>query len=609
MGSSLRFRLLGIFLVTLVLGWHFLRIGSPEGLEARKLAAEMYTKAESATMPVALSVTDEGKVSESDSSEKPAEDVKLRMSLEKIGKADMMKAKGVPTGAQAPESAAPPKNAPPVDVEAEDPSKTSTESGVSEADGPVKAKEATTSPINPVVTETSAEQAEKSKKEREKAIEKEKEDRKAHFVQAHDKKRDETTKEFATNPALRKRLNVTLEDIGIVMRTGDDIKHRLAGPLHTWASERTHDNLVIYSDLVGEFEGWKLHDAIEPWVDRPAIRDTASAKYWRETKQKKQQEKAGADLPTAAATKAKRFNGWNLDALKFVSSVQLGYHELRQKRDFKWYVFVDDDAYYHLSTLAKLLSNLDYEDEFYVGGVSYFGIAFAHGGAGAVASAGAMKKRFVDHAATVEAFHDIGATAQYGDTNLARAFEAIDIHYDHAFRESFNGENPFGRAIGHDLVCQHVVTFHHLPLEFFPHFHDRVKMFEELTYIKVLSALSDENRPVTDLWRKEDWTFNLDAKDVGKASEAANLRDNNWAYSVNQRYDGMLDARACGEMCRDSDKCVAWTYISDERTCSMSEWFRLGHRRAGSTSGIDGMHLAGWVDHCTPWWPRIPISQ
>ncbi|CCG85135.1 Predicted protein [Taphrina deformans PYCC 5710] len=474
------------------------------------------------------------------------------------------------------------------------------ESGEKKDKGTDEVKDATQKAEEPEKPhkKTEAEMTEKEKEEEKKRKEKAAERRKHELEQKHNHMRDEKLKQFKADPEMQARFKVTPEDIGVILRTGDNVKHRLSGPLSTWASNRTSENTVFFSDKESKFQGWRLQDAIKPWLDRPAIKDTDAAKFWREHNTAESVVKPPTD------GKKKRFDAWNLDALKFVSAAHLGYLQLREKRDFKWYIFADDDTYWHLPTLASLVSNLDYEDEYYMGGVSYFGIPFAHGGAGAVASAAAMKTRFVDHADTIVQYHDIGATAQYGDTNLARAFEAVDIFFDHSFRDMFNSESPFQRGLDRGLICQHVVTYHHLHVDYFPKLHERIKDLPVLTYMKVMSLASAEDKPITEYWRKHDWSYNLDIKDTGVAKDAKEMRDNNWSFTVPPKHKDIIDAQSCQEMCRDHRKCVAWTYIPDERTCLMSEWFRLGHTRKGCVSGVDAMQFTDWVEQCKPWWPQ-----
>lgn len=437
------------------------------------------------------------------------------------------------------------------------------------------------------------------KKQKEERDKKEKERlfdiRKDKLIRDHEYQRDETIKEMAKNATLRNSFKVTTDDIGIILRTGSQIEGRLLGPVSTWAMNRTAENMVIFSDQPSRFMNYIVQDAIAPWADRPKIAGTEAVKYWRK-------------LSEATKHNQKReFSGWQLDALKFVSSVHLGYNQLRKHQDFKWYAFVDDDTYYHLPTLAALLSNLDYTDEFYTGGVSYFGIAFAHGGSGSIASAGAMKKRFVDNADTVVEYHDIGATAQYGDTNLARAFEAVDIWFDHSFRDSFNGDGPYHKPMGRDLLCQHAVTFHHLPVDFFPIYHEAVKDYDVLTYLDVATALAHLDKKasaLTDLWVKKDWTFNLHIEDTFTAAEAKDHRNDVWTYTVDQRHSDKMSSEKCQGTCQAEDNCIAWTYLPAEHTCAMSDWFRLGHQRNGVRSGINPLKLAQWSANCEPQWPK-----
>lgn len=447
-----------------------------------------------------------------------------------------------------------------------------------------------------IVEEPKVEPTEEQKKESEElakqAKEREFESRKNKLIRDHEFRRNETIRELSKNETLREMFRVTPEDLGIILRTGSQVQGRLMGPLTTWAVNRTRDNLVIYSDQASTYMGYTVQDAIAPWVERPQIAHTEAAKFWHKLGGKQKRE----------------FGGWQLDALKYVSSVHLGYNELRKHRDFKWYVFVDDDSYYHLPTLAMLLSNLDYTDEFYVGGVSYFGIAFAHGGSGSIASAGTMKKRFVDNEDTVVKYHDIGATAQYGDTNLARAFEAVDIWFDHSFTTNFNGDGPYQRWLGRDMLCQHAVTFHHLPLEFFPIYHEAVKDLPVVTYLDVVTALTHPNAQdssaMTDLLMKDDWTFNIHIEDVGTAVQAGNRRNDLWQYTVDKRHSDRLNPEKCQAACLADDNCIAWTYIASERTCAMSDWFKLGHSRSGSKSGMHVERLTQWSSSCLPQWPR-----
>ncbi|KAH8886303.1 hypothetical protein GQ53DRAFT_346151 [Thozetella sp. PMI_491] len=91
-------------------------------------------------------------------------------------------------------------------------------------------------------------------------------------------------------------------------------------------------------------------------------------------------------------TKSKE--GWRLDRFKFLPMLERAFREAAPQVD--WFVFIETDIYFFWDTLFRMLSQLDPNQEHFLGApaAGYGGLFFAYGGAGFVLSR-ALLSRFV----------------------------------------------------------------------------------------------------------------------------------------------------------------------------------------------------------------------
>ncbi|KAI6914620.1 glycosyltransferase family 31 protein [Hortaea werneckii] len=259
----------------------------------------------------------------------------------------------------------------------------------------------------------------------------------------------------------------------IVLRTGaTELDDRFA--VHLSTSLRCFPNYLIFSDLEEDYRGEHIIDAL---ADVSPIYQQTSADFelWRRLR-------AGGRSaldPSELAGSPDRFAnmggkadnpGWKLDKWKFLPMIN---RTLRERPDFKWYVFIEGDSFLLWSQLQQYLATLDPTDLIYAGSQMFIsGVLFAHGGSGFIVSQPAMQ-RVVDHyfvhKAEIEEFTD-GHWA--GDCVLGKAFTDSGVLFTNAWpaiQGDYPGLVPYARADGRSVPdeslrewCYPTITYHHM---------------------------------------------------------------------------------------------------------------------------------------------------
>ncbi|KAL1893338.1 hypothetical protein Sste5346_006516 [Sporothrix stenoceras] len=166
------------------------------------------------------------------------------------------------------------------------------------------------------------------------------------------------------------------------------------------------------------------------------------------------------DGDDALALSLSRQFGWELDAMKFISSLELAYHTFPDK---KWYILADDDTYLVRPALRKFLGQFHSDCEHYLGNaVGGWEGRFGHGGSSIMLSQGAMRRLFFDHPRTATEAHRTALTTGMGDSLLANTLMKVGIYIAEEHSPLFNGETPETTKIRPDRFCLPVLTFHSL---------------------------------------------------------------------------------------------------------------------------------------------------
>lgn len=448
--------------------------------------------------------------------------------------------------------------------------------------------------LNAKITDlTPEQQKEKDEKER-KQLQKQKEDQQRERrwkLEAQRKEQKDKVLFRLSQPHesdYRKELTVSDDDIGVIVRTGYDVQHRLEGPLCTFLRGR-ENHTFLASDVESTWDGHKLHDSIGRLGLRPSILSSDKYKLYEKLK-------ARAGAVKVADEKYdynnKETEGWSLDGLKFVSSIEIGYDSLGA--NYKWYLILDDDTYVHYPSLKTILSSHDYRDNLFLGmgGWVMGGLPYAHGGAGIVVSQAAMAARFTEHAESLGGIHDRAVTTRFGDYLFSIAMDEIGITVDNTYRPSFHEHEPARERISKDDICKPAITYHHLAISVMKQIEAKFgdAPFSHLDMRKFLQQDSD-------LHRREGWSYNLERDDN---KDDPKVRADLTRINMDDRHKDWMNADRCAHMCIEmTGNCIAWTYIEEgEKSCVLSDFFRMGYARSGMVSGVNKEVMDSWLDGC-----------
>ncbi|ERS97522.1 hypothetical protein HMPREF1624_05691 [Sporothrix schenckii ATCC 58251] len=275
----------------------------------------------------------------------------------------------------------------------------------------------------------------------------------------------------------------------------------------------------------------------------------------------------------AAMALSKKF-GWELDALKFISSLELAY---RRFPDKKWYVLADDDTYLVRPALRQFLGQFHPACEHYLGnGVGGWEGRFAHGGSSIFLSHGALRRLFDGHPAIVTAAHTTALTTGMGDSLLSNTLMKVGLYVAEEHSVLFNGETPETAKIRPDRFCLPVLSFHGLRAP-----------DQTLAVDRVLQT--NWTAPTPPLWR-DIWSLyggpslesleatphRVDWDHVGSLDE----------YTTTAR--DVQQASDCQVLCEARrDQCMAWRWEQETGECHQSPWVIVGGKAEGKTSGLN----------------------
>lgn len=392
--------------------------------------------------------------------------------------------------------------------------------------------------------------------------------------------------------AFRRDLMPQDHEIAVMIRTGHEVEYRLRGPLESYLKGR-ENQLFIASDLDSTYGNQTIYDCLARLSDRPKVAQSERFKHYEALKQRVVEQKKG-DEPYDYSKKESQ--GWHLDAMKFVSSVEMGYEKLGH--DYKWYLLLDDDTYVQWESMKAIVSRLDYHSNHFIGMGFWImaDVPYAQGGAGMLVSQAAMKSRFVDHKDSMGDVHDRSSTARFADHHFATVMYEIDIYVDNTYMTSFHEHEFVREKVYKDDLCKPVVTYHHLSVDEMHKLHDNFGKveFKHSTMLELLENPAD-------LKLRKNWSYNLEKDDGDRKKEEA--RQDMITIVADTKHNGWMTEERCEKMCTELyDNCLAWTYLDEgERTCLMSDHFRLGYAKQGATTGINEAMLSRMARECKPY--------
>ncbi|CAK7236064.1 hypothetical protein SCUCBS95973_009478 [Sporothrix curviconia] len=381
-------------------------------------------------------------------------------------------------------------------------------------------------------------------------------------------------------------------DVALIIKSGYGTKDRFPGTLAFMDNHFT--SILLMADFATKpgqhyncCHGLDLpvHDVVAKTIERAPLRD-GERKPLHVVNYARLQAALAANNDTLAMEHSREF-GWQLDAMKFISSLELAYTTFPDK---KWYILTDDDTYLVRPSLRQFLGQFAPEDAHYLGNaVGGWEGRFAHGGSGVLISQGAMRRLFVDRPAVVTQMHHVALTTGMGDSLLSHTMMQIGAYVAEQHSLFFSGETPTTTKLKPDRFCMPILSFHGLRSD-----------DATLQVDRVLRQAEDRPTLWLDIWRlyggpelaspdlpafRADWDY------VGRLDE----------YTTSIEEVG--DEQACFQQCvggRHKSSCLAWVWEAERKVCHLSPWMIIGEHTAGRTTGLNPARVQEMVKACGP---------
>jgi len=170
------------------------------------------------------------------------------------------------------------------------------------------------------------------------------------------------------------------------------------------------------------------------------------------------------------------------------------------------------------------------------------------------------------------------------DKLLATTLMKINVLLDERYELLFNGESPRNTRIWATRVCLPIVSFHHL---------ENSQDTSELTRL-----LKDRNELVhwNDIWKI------YQEPDIESFLTQPIRIDEDHVGGIDSssiRLQHIQDPETCLKACNIHKTCIAWTWFSKDRTCSISPWMVVGRRSRGKFSGVHAMRVGNRLARCS----------
>lgn len=364
-----------------------------------------------------------------------------------------------------------------------------------------------------------------------------------------------------------------MDDVGLVIKTGFSTQERILAWLDALEDGRNQSNVVLvgdYSTQLGAHfshngQQMPVYDVLASMLESGSLSSMPSSprllQYSNLTA-------AIASGRTDLARKIGETSGWELDIMKHISGLELGYKLMPHK---KWYIMLDDDTYLLNPSLQVILGHLDPTVPHYIGNaVGDYKGRFAHGGSAIVFSQAAMHRLFTQNPNVVSTAHLESLTANWGDKLTATTAMKVGIYLEERYNRYFNGEPPRQTRIRGDRFCVPIVSFHKMSpsqmMEVGRTFKNIAKPVLWIDLWNIYKAPTFDaflNDPVRSKWDH-----------VGRLDEST--------MSINN----VETKDACLNFCHfHASTCLAWTWEAENNTCHISPWMTVGDGADSKFSG------------------------
>ncbi|RYO75450.1 hypothetical protein DL766_002537 [Monosporascus sp. MC13-8B] len=270
--------------------------------------------------------------------------------------------------------------------------------------------------------------------------------------------------------------------------------------------------------------------------------------------------------------------GWELDAMKFLPSLEYAWLNMPKK---KWYLVLDDDTYIIKHSLTLLLGHLNPAKPTFLGNpVGDYKGRFPHGGSSVIISGSAVSKLYDGHPDIVAEGHQESPTAIWGDKLLSTTFMKIGVYLDETYGRMFNGENPWMTRMWVDRFCLPLVSFHGLGEgDLMEQVGNTFKHMEGPVFWRQLADIYGTYNFSS--FHQDPVRANMDF--VGRLDEHSTT------------FTDVNDVPQCIKLCgQHRNTCLAWTFDPALRLCHIAPWAIIGEIAEGRSSGVNAP-LAEWV--------------
>jgi len=380
----------------------------------------------------------------------------------------------------------------------------------------------------------------------------------------------------------------SMDDVAMLIKTGFSTQERLVAKLKAISNAGSSTNIVLvgdYSTSPGSHFSCRgievpVYDALAWMINRDNISlqlNVNRLKYYGELTS------AIAAGDKELALSIGETHGWELDIMKHVSGLELGYKTLPDK---KWYVLLDDDTYILEPSLKHILEHLDSSVPHYFGnaiGGPYI-TRFAHGGSAIVISQEAMRCVFIQNSNLISAFNNESLTAGWGDALVANTLMKNGIYLEERYAHHFNGEPPRLTRIRPDRFCTPIVSFHSLGPE-----QMNAVGIKFRGIIKPVSGVGIWNLyEARTLSSFLDDPFRAEWDHVGRLDQSSTVTTND----VQTKED-------CLQIClANYDTCLAWTWEQENHACHVSPWIIVGNTTEHRFTGINTQRAITLASQC-----------
>ncbi|PSR79123.1 hypothetical protein BD289DRAFT_442893 [Coniella lustricola] len=383
----------------------------------------------------------------------------------------------------------------------------------------------------------------------------------------------------------------TEEEVAYVVKTGYGTQERLPALLEASKSIGTgtkyaEDNILVVGDFAGKFEFQGrpivIHDMVAAAVENEAI---LGATQTRDTDRMQKYRNMTAAIQNGDKEEAARYSkavGWELDALKFIPSLQLAWKQLPGR---KWYILQDDDTFMIRPSLYRFLEHLNPAEALYLGNaIGDYKARFAHGGSSFILSNKAMSRLLDDSPQVVADAYIASLDETWGDRLVATTLLRVGIYLSERYGHFFNGERPLITKLAADRICSPLVSFHGLA---------RPQQMKD-----VGKTFATIDRPVFwhDLWR----IYGQPGLDAMAERPIRAGRDHVGSKDDPVVHVHAATAEACIAACSGLGvTCLAWTWDKASKRCAMSPWVIVGEEEpTESFSGLNVKEMMRLESQC-----------